>query len=427
MTHGVVAPGTVNRRALVALLAADAVSICGTTMTLLAVPWFVLISTGSPARTGLVAGVEIAGVALSSVLAAPLLDRLGRRRCSVVSDVIAAVAVAAIPLAAATVGLPFWALLSLAAVVGLVRAPGQTARSAMMPTLITLAGTSPERGASAYDGVNRGARMAGAPLAGVLIAALGAANLLYLDAVSFLLSAALVRLFVPLIADESGGRPPGYVEMLRVGFGYLRRDRLIAAMVIMVFFTNLLDVAAFAVLMPVYANDVLHSSVALGLFGAAFGIGALAGTMIYGTIGARLPRWFTYTATFLIVGAPRYVLMAMEPPLAVLLAALALAGLAAGAINPILSVVEYERIPDRLRPMVFGAITGGVMAGAPLGALLAGFGVEVFGLTATLLGTGALYLLATLCPAIFPVWREMDAPNRSTPPAPDRVEACPQR
>lgn len=416
-----------NRRALVALLAADAVSICGTTMTLLAVPWFVLISTGSPARTGLVAGVEIAGVALSSVLAAPLLDRLGRRRCSVASDVIAAAAVATIPLAAATVGLPFWALLSLAALVGLVRAPGQTARSTMVPILITLAGTSPERGASAYDGVNRAARMAGAPLAGVLIAWIGAANLLYVDAVTFLLSAALVRAFVPLIADESGERPPGYVEMLRVGFGYVRRDRLIGAMVAMVFLTNLLDVAAFAVLMPVYANDVLHSSVALGLFGGAFGLGAVAGTAAYGAIGARLPRWSTYTVMFLIVGAPRYVLMAADPPLAVMLAFLAFAGLAAGAINPILSVVEYERIPDRLRPMVFGAITGGVMAGAPLGALLAGFGVEVFGLTATLLATGGLYLLATLCPAIFPVWRDMDPASRSEPVAADRVESCPQR
>lgn len=419
-----------NRRPLVALLAADAVSICGTTMTLLAVPWFVLVSTGSPARTGMVAGVEIAGVALSSVLAAPLVDRLGRRRCSVLSDVIAAVAVAAIPLTAATVGLPFWLLLALAGLVGLLRAPGQTARSSMMPTLIILAGTSTERGASAYDGVNRGARMAGAPLAGVLIAALGAANLLYLDAITFLVSAVLVQAFVPAAAEKGepdAERPTGYLRMLRVGFGYFRRDRLIGAIVAMVFFTNLLDVAAFAVLMPVYANDVLHSPIALGLFGGAFGLGALAGTVVYGTVGARLPRWPTYTVMFLIVGAPRYWLMAANPPLWTLLAFLALAGLAAGAINPILGVVEYERIPDAVRPMVFGAMAGGVTAGAPLGALLAGFGVEVFGLTATLLATGGLYLLATLCPAIFPVWRDMDRPSRPEPVAADRVEACPQR
>src|SRR5439155_13287073 len=111
--------------------------------------------TGSPVRTGLVLGVEIAGTVVSSVLCGPIVDRLGRKRSSVVSDVLAAVAVASVPVLHLTIGLPFWVLLGLTAVLGLSRAPGETARSAMLPALIELAGTTSHRAISAYEGVSR--------------------------------------------------------------------------------------------------------------------------------------------------------------------------------------------------------------------------------------------------------------------------------
>ena len=62
-----------------------------------------------------------------------------------------------------------------------------------------------------------------------------------------------------------------------------------------------------------------------------------------------------------------------------------------------------------LLPKVLGVITGGVLVVAPLGAVLGGVAVAALGLTTTLWLVGGLYLLATLCPVTFPVWREMDA------------------
>lgn len=58
-----------------------------------------------------------------------------------------------------------------------------------------------------------------------------------------------------------------------------------------------------------------------------------------------------------------------------------------------------------------------------MGGLAAGFLVDSAGLPCTLLTVGGVYLLATLCPLIFPVWRHMDSTGSSH----DRAEGPPPR
>jgi MFS family permease len=398
-----------GRRPLQALLAANAVSILGTTMTLLAIPWFVLTTTGSATRAGVVGACETIPLVLTSAFGGPLIDRVGALRAAIGSDLLAAAFTGVIPLLHATVGLEFWQLCLLVAAAAVVRAPGDTARTVLLPAVVALAGTPVERATSAQDGVSRAARMLGAPLAGVLIALIGPAQVLVLDAVSFVLSAALLRAAVPRSTRAADHDGTGYLTQLREGLQGLRRDRLVLAIVVMVMVTNLLDAAWAGVLMPVYARDVLDSSIGLGLLFSAFGVGALTGNVLSAVVGPRLPRWPVYTAAFLVVGSPRFGLLAVEPDLWLLLTGTALLGIATGFINPILSAVEFERIPVHLQSRVLGVTSAGVLAGMPIGTVVGGVCVEHLGLTATLLGTGALYLLTTLAPLVFPVWRDMDA------------------
>ena len=103
----------------------------------------------------------------------------------------------AIPILYHTVGLPLAALLALVFAGALLDAPGQTARETMLPDLLERAGMTLERGTSLFDGVSRGANMLGAPLAGVLIAVVGATNVLVLDAATFAASALIMFVCVP--------------------------------------------------------------------------------------------------------------------------------------------------------------------------------------------------------------------------------------
>jgi MFS family permease len=397
----------VTRVPLAALLASEAVSITGNRLTQLAIPWFVLQTTGSVAQTGLVAFFSLLPFVLSSALGGVFVDRLGYRRASIAADLASGASVLCVPLLYHTIGLPLAALLALVFAGALLDAPGVTAREALLPDLVKLAGTTLERGTSLHDGVSRAANMVGAPLSGVLIALLGPANVLILDAATFAVSALLMRAFVPAPPPrDEDAAPEPYFAQLREGFAFLWRTPLVRAVVVMVLITNMLDAAMGGVLMPVYADRVLDSIVALGLMSGAMGLTAFLGTLVFAWIGHRLPRVSTLVAGFTLGGPSRFFLLAALPGAGPAIAGFAVAGIGIGPINPILGTLQYERVPERLRARVFGAVSAGVMAGAPVGALLGAGLVELIGLQETFLVFGTVYLACTLSPLWVPAWRD---------------------
>ncbi|MFD8977461.1 MFS transporter [Streptomyces sp. NPDC059593] len=403
-----------SRGPLTTVLAANAVSITGNSLTLIGVPWFALDTTGSPGKAGLVAFCAALPVLLSTLAGGPVIDRLGRRRVSIASDLICGLALASIPLLHRLGVLEFWMLCALMAVNGLCHAPGEMARHVLVPDLAQRAGTALPRAASLYDAVARGARMAGAAIAGLLVAFLGADTVLLLDAATFGLSALLVTAGlrgVPAAEPMRDGpplSPARYRADLREGYAYLFRSRLLLGIMIMVMVTNGLNQSWSSVLLPVHAREELGGPAAQGLLVAVFGGCALAGALLYGAVGERFPRRAVFAAGFLVGGAPPYVVAALTDTTAPLLVTMAAAGFGVGVLNPILTTVMYEQVPDALRSRVMGASTAGVLLTTPLGGLAAGFLVERAGLTPTLLGIGALYFLATLAPLVFPAWRAMD-------------------
>jgi len=413
------APGTVHRRGLVGLLAAVGLSILGTRMSLLALPWFVLTTTASPTLTGLVATAELAPYVTVQALGGPVVDRLGAWRTSIVSDLGAGILIGLIPLMHQLHLLAVPELLVFVALAGAVRGAGDSARDVLLPGVGQLAQTPLERSAGLFDGVNRCAGLVGAPLAGVLIGVTSAVNVVACDAGSFLISALIVAVLVPRSAQPTipptESAPLSYVESLREGFAFLRGDRLLLGIGAMVLITNLLDQASSAVLTPVWARQVAHSAVALGLISAAFGLGAVAGNVFTTWLGPRLPRRWTYAVGFLLTGGPRMTTLALATAVSPVLAVSVIAGFGAGGINPILGAVQFRRIPRHLQVRVMGAVNATAWAGMPIGGLLAGLSVSALGLRPTLAICAAVYFLTTLAPFVFPAWREMDPPADPVP------------
>lgn len=155
---------------LAALVAASGISSLGMAATLVAVPWFVLHSTGSGTRTGLVATAEVLGLLCSAVLAGPVVDRLPVRAASVGADLLATAAISLIPLLHAWDALNLPVLTALVFLVGAARGPSDTSKQLLLPAAMQRAGVTAERATGCVEGARRIGMMAGAPLAGLLIA-----------------------------------------------------------------------------------------------------------------------------------------------------------------------------------------------------------------------------------------------------------------
>lgn len=400
-----------SRAPLVGLLAGHAVSMTGNVLTLVALPLHVLSTTGSAALTGVAGFFAALPVVLGGAFGGVLVDRFGYRRSSVLADLVSGATIAVVPLLDVTVGLPFPALLALVFLSGLLDTPGQTARTALLPEAAAAADVPVERAVAWLEATERGARMVGAPLAGLGVALLGPLSVLALDAATFALSALLVARLVPSALQPALPAPAdgqGYWADLRDGLRFTVREPLLRAVVLLVLVTNLLDAAKTSVLLPVHAERVLGGGAAFGLLVGVMAGGALVGNLLFSAAGHRLPRRPVFVVCFLLAGGPPSLAMAAGLPLSGLVAVVALSGLCAGAINPILGAVKLERVPPGMRARVYGLVGAGCWAAMPLGALAAGLAVEHVGLRPTLLATGAAYVVVTLSPLLGGPWRGLD-------------------
>ncbi|MEH1015062.1 MFS transporter [Micromonospora sp. CPCC 206060] len=422
------------RGRLATLVGADIISTLGTRVSIVAIPWLVLETTGSPTRMGIVAAAETVPYILSSALAAPLADRVGLRRTSVVADAGSALVMAAVALAPQ---LGFTALVLLVAVAGGLRGIGDRVKHVMLRPVAESAGVRLIRLTSAYDGLSRGATLLGAALAGLLVLWFGSTGAIVIDAVSFAVCALLIAVFVRLPApaapapatatatgtatatateapgtatddsatagtDDGPAKAPreSYLDALRGGFRYLRGDNVLLTMLLVIFGLNMVANASVAVFIPLWVAEVLGSPAGLGLVLGAFAAGGLVGNLLFTWLAPRLPRYLTFVAGAAISGTPRLLALALSDELVIVLVVTFVSALGIAAVNPLLGVALYERVPDALQTRVIG-IAGAVgFTGLPIGALLGGWLTTAFGLTTALLVFVAVCLVFTALPLL---------------------------
>jgi MFS family permease len=403
-----------DRLPLIALLGANAVSMLGNVLSLIAIPWFVLETTGSASKTGLTGFAAALPFIIAGVFGGTIVDQLGFRRMSIVSDLASSASVALIPLLHATVGLEFWQLLALVFLGGLLDTPGTTARNSLLPELSDRAGMRLERTNAFEQMISRGAFLFGAPLAGIIIAATGINAALWIDAASFIISASVVALLIPefVIERTTDAVSNRYLDDLREGFAFIRNDPLTLPLVGSVALMNFLD-AMTGLVMPVYAERIFGRAFDFGVMVAAAGGGAVVTTILFAVVGHRLPRRTTYITAFILASAPLLVLTT-TPGLIIVAAAMVVRGLGAGPLNPILMTVSQERIPVELRGRVFGVISGISWLAIPVGRLIAGYLVEWIGLIPTIGALGIGSLIVTTSMFLSPALKLMEHPELDT-------------
>jgi MFS family permease len=397
------------KRGLVILFVADVLSAVGSRITMVAIPWLVLVTTGSAARMGLVAAVELVPYIIASIMAGPIIDTLGPRRTSILANLSSAVAVAAI---AATTSLGFAALLALVAVAGALRGAADRAKDLLVRPMAEAANVELIRITSLHEAFARGATLLGAPLGGLLIFWTDAARVLWIDTVTFVICGCLVAAFVRPPEVVADGRRDKYFRSLVEGFSFVRRDELLATMLITTFTINIFASASTAVFIPVWVRDELASPAGLGLTLGAFSAGALLGSITFAVLATKVPRYLTFAVGAFVGGSPRLLVLGLTDHLALVMVVTFLSGIGIAAINPVFGAALYEHVPKQLQARVIGLVAASSFAGLPLGALLAGELVTAVGLIPALIWSG----IACLLVSVFPLVRRgpgkvLDAPN----------------
>jgi MFS family permease len=380
-----------RQRPIVALIAAEFVSAIGSQMTFLALPWFVLQTTGSPTRMGVVLAVELAPIAILGIPSGTVVSRWGARLTMIVSDFARVPLLASIPILHALGWLTFPLLLVLVALIGVFLAPYFASQRLILPELVGDDEPTVAKANVIVEAAQRATSLLGPAAAGLLIAAFSAPTVLYVDAATFLCSFLLLSLFVPkrppLAPSEEGG---GVLAGIRFVLG----DRLLRVLGGTALVTNGLGQMLSAGL-TVLAFEEYGSSRVAGAFFAAFGAGAVLGSIAAMRIVERFDPLRLGSAAFVALTLPIFVL-AFDVPIPVVMLALAVSSFFSPLVNAPLIGVITMRTPVALRAKVMTAVITTAMLAGPLGLVIAGPLLESWGPRHVFLLVASGQVLATI-------------------------------
>jgi MFS family permease len=364
----------------------QSVSMIGTWMTRIATSWLVYRLTGSALLLGVVGFAGQIPSFIFAPFAGVLVDRWNRHRLLVATQVLAMLQSLALAVLALTGLIKIWHVIALSIFQGVINAFDMPARQAFVVEMVERREDLPNAIALNSSMVNA-ARLLGPSIGGVVIAAVGEGWCFMIDGVSYL--AVIASLLAMKITPRANRAKKGVnmLAQLREGWRYAAGFAPIRKVLMLLALVSLVGMP-YTVLMPVFANEILHGGPnTLGLLMAASGVGALCGAMFLAArrsvlgLGKYIPLTAAAFGSGLIAFSFSRVIW-LSLPLMVVTGLGFMVQMAAS--NTVLQTIVEE---DK-RGRVMSFYTMAFMGTAPFGSLLAGSLAERIGAPRTLMFGG---------------------------------------
>jgi MFS family permease len=369
------------------------ISLIGTWMQSLAMSWLVYRMTNSPLALGFIGFSSQISAFFVTPFAGVWADHANRRKLVICTQSLAMLQAFILAALVLTHSIRVWHIIALSLFLGIINSFDMPVRQSF--TVDMIEDKEDLGNAIALNSMLfNGARFIGPPLAGIVVALWGEGVCFLLNGISYLaVIAALMMMHIPHLTRMT--RPGNVFESMREGFTYTFSSRPIRSIMLLMGLVSLV-VFPYAILMPVFARDVLHgSSRTLGYLLGAIGLGALAGavfmaakqgiegmgkriavaTMIMGTgiicLSMTRSLWLAF-AVLLFVGFGMMVHMASS--------------------NTFLQTI----VEDSKRGRVMGFYILAFVGLTPFGSLFAGWLASKIGTPPTVMFAGALCLCGSL-------------------------------
>jgi MFS family permease len=371
------------------------VSLMGTWMQMMAQGWLVYQITGSRLALGL---IGFAGSIAQVVLMLPaglVADRVPKRTVLLITQSVMMTLAFVLATLVATGVVQAWHIAVLAFLLGVANAFDAPARQAIAVELVDDR-QDLGRAIMLNSVMFNSGRVVGPAVAGVVLAAVGAAWCFALNGLSFvavIVALALMRFAPRELVSRSGAM----LAQIAVGLRYVR-DSAGVRTVLMMLGVSSLFANAYSTLLPVFAQDVLHvGETGLGALSAASGLGALVGAFVLASLRDIKRKGPLLVASYMWVPAIA-ILYAFSRSYPVSLGLLVLAGFG-GSVQPAMTnTVVQTLVPDALRGRVMAVYSLIFFSSMSLGSLQAGVVAQALGPTAgvALGATVALLFAATV-------------------------------
>jgi MFS family permease len=304
------------------ILSAALMAGAGNGISLIAFPWLVLQRNGSALDASIVAMAGTLPLLVATLIAGAAVDYLGRRRVSMISDLLSALSVAAVPVIALTFGVDainVAVLAGLAALGAFFDPAGMTARETMLPEAAKQAGWTLDHANSVYEATFNLAYIVGPGIGGLLITTLGGINTMWVTAGAFglsIVSIAVLRLEGAGKPDRAA-LPDGVWSGVVEGLSFVWNMKVLRTLAFIDLAATGLYMPMESVLFPKYFTD-RNQPAQLGWVLMALSVGGLVGALGYAVTSKYVKRRTTMLIAVLTLGVAMTII-AFLPPLPVIL------------------------------------------------------------------------------------------------------------
>lgn len=383
------------------LWAGQAISQIGDGLNKVALLWFVYELTGSALKMAVIGLLQTVPPLVFGPLIGVYLDYLPKKTVMIVVDLLRTLLILLIPLFYAFDLLTLERLYFLVFSISVVSTIFGPALASSVPLIVQ---RSELTSANAFlqTTTNIGILL-GPAVSGLGIAMIGAQNVLYVDAATFLISALCI---IPVrVRDSRQDKglnliPPTILQDLLVGFRFVFiQHRIVLTLMITAVLYNL-AISAFVFLLPVFAKDLLRvGPVELGWIWSALGVGMLAASVWLARVrqGALHDRFHNVARSLTVGGVAVCCLGLFSTPLLISSMFLIIViGGTTSLFTPVVWAMLQELTPEHLLGRVFTTFSTGGMASAMVG--MAGFGwaADAISPAASLIGIGLLLVLTAV-------------------------------
>lgn len=386
------------------LFSGQTVSQIGDSMNKVALLWFVYQLTGSAFKMTVIGLLQTIPPLIFGPLIGVYLDRMRKKPVMIGVDLIRTVLVMLVPLLYAVEALTLERLYLLVFATSIVSTVFGPALASAVPLIVPR--TQLTAANALIQSTTNIGLLIGPAVSGVGIATIGAHNVLYLDAATFMVSALClmpIRLRESMPGDAKTAGGPGLVQDLLVGFRFVFVQHRTVFLLMLTAALYSLGSGAFVFLLPVFATQLLDASaVELGWLWSSLGVGMLAASawlarVNQGNIRDRL----RLISLALAVSAVAVCTLGMLEAPAMAAALIVVFGGSTAVFIPIVWAILQELTPEHLMGRVFTTFSTGAMASAMAGMMGFGWAADAVGPAASLVGIGAVLLGTATVAAAF--------------------------
>ena len=364
-------------------------------MVFMAFPWLAIQLTGSATSSGiLVAVTSIPSLLLAPVIGS-IIDKMGRRRTSIVVELLTGLAGLLIPLAAGLWHMTLPLLIAVGVIRSIVASGGMSARKALIPDVAKMAGISLERANSISESVFAAGFASGPAVAAFCIPIFGIYNTFFvITAIGWVSAGFMMLVKVNEVREANHEDEKNLFKFAMEGFKILGRTPSVAIMMVGVMSLAMIYLPTEMVVLPKYFNSI-NDPASMGLLLSAMAAMTMVGSLLF----EKFTKYMSFANVFrfaLLGVAISLVPMSFLPPYWLLITFGFMLGFAWGPMPPLLNTVIQRKVPPSTRGRVFSLEmviwSGGPMISMPI----AGLAVDSLGVQITFWIIAALVLTSAI-------------------------------